>query len=307
MFSYRHGFHAGNHADVLKHCVLTQLLIYLNQKPVPYMVIDTHAGAGVYQLDSDYATKSGESSEGIARLWRRNDAPAAVRDYLQHIEKMNPAGRLRHYPGSPFLAEQLMRDQDRLRLFEMHPTDSKLLAENFRKLEAHQAANGQRSAGRGRRVQLQRADGFAGLKALLPPPSRRGLVLMDPSYEDKDDYRKVKVAMEEAQKRFATGTYAVWYPVLGRLESQQLPERLKRIAASDWLNVTLTVAGPSSEERGLRSSGMFIINPPWTLEATLKDSLPWLTDALAQDEGARFVIQTGKAAKPARPANERVA
>jgi 23S rRNA (adenine2030-N6)-methyltransferase len=300
MFSYRHGFHAGNHADVLKHCLLTQLLSYLNQKEAPYMVIDTHAGAGVYQLDSDYATKSGESDEGVALLWGRDDAPDVVNDYLQVIRNMNPAGRLRHYPGSPFLAERLMRDQDRLRVFEMHPTDSKLLTENFRKLEAHAAANGHRSNARGTRVQLQRADGFAGLKALLPPPSRRGLVLMDPSYEDKDDYRKVKVAIEDAQKRFATGTYAVWYPVLGRLESQQLPERLKRVAMSEWLNVTLTVAGPSGEDKRLRSSGMFIINPPWTLEATLKDVMPWLTKALAKDEGAGFALQTGKAAKPVK-------
>jgi 23S rRNA (adenine2030-N6)-methyltransferase len=298
MFSYRHGFHAGNHADVLKHCVLTQLLGYLNQKPAPYMVIDTHAGAGLYQLDSDYATKSGESEEGVALLWDRDDVPAAVNEYLQVIRDMNPAGRLRHYPGSPFLAERLMRDQDRLRVFEMHTTDSKLLAENFRKLEAHAAANGQKSSARGTRVQLQRADGFGGLKALLPPPSRRGLILIDPSYEDKDDYRKVKAAIEDAQKRFATGTYAIWYPVLGRLESQQLPERLKRVAASEWLNVTLTVAGPAAQEQGLRSSGMFIINPPWTLEATLKDIMPWMTQALAQDDDARFVIQTGKAAKP---------
>ena len=300
MFSYRHGFHAGNHADVLKHCVLMQLLGYLNQKEAPYMVIDTHAGAGLYQLDSDYATKSGESNEGVALLWDRDDVPAVISEYLQILRDMNPAGRLRHYPGSPFLSERLMRDQDRLRVFEMHPTDSKLLAENFRKLEAHAAANGQRSGARGTRVQLQRADGFAGLKALLPPPSRRGLVLMDPSYEDKDDYRKVKVAIEDAQKRFATGTYAVWYPVLGRLESQQLPERLKRVAASDWLNVTLTVAGPSGQDKGLRSSGMFIINPPWTLEATLKEVLPWLSKVLAQDEHAGFALQTGKAAKPAK-------
>lgn len=300
MFSYRHGFHAGNHADVLKHCVLTQLLGYLNQKEAPYMVIDTHAGAGLYQLDSDYATKSGESDRGVALLWDRDDVPTVISEYLQILRDMNPAGRLRHYPGSPFLSERLMRDQDRLRVFEMHPSDSKILTENFRKLEAHAAANGQRSGARGTRVQLQRADGFAGLKALLPPPSRRGLILLDPSYEDKDDYRKVKVAIEDAQKRFATGTYAVWYPVLGRLESQQLPERLKRVAASEWLNVTLTVAGPSGQDKGLRSSGMFIINPPWTLEAALKDSMPWLTKVLAQDEGAGFAIQTGKAAKPAK-------
>ena len=127
MFSYRHGFHAGNHADVLKHMVLVQLLAYLNQKDAAYMVIDTHAGAGVYQLDSDYASKSGEFETGIARLWGQEAAPDIVADYLQVIHAMNPSGRLRHYPGSPFIAEQRMREQDRLRLFELHSTDIRLL------------------------------------------------------------------------------------------------------------------------------------------------------------------------------------
>ncbi len=296
MFSYRHAFHAGNHADVLKHMVLVQLLSYLNQKDTAYMVIDTHAGAGAYQLDGEFASRSGESKEGIARLWERKDLPPPVKEYVQHIKAMNPAGTLRHYPGSPFLAERVMREQDRLRLFELHPTEIKILEENVRKLEAHAAANGQRS--RGKRIMVDRADGFAGLKALLPPPSRRGLVLIDPPYEDKDDYRKVKAVIEDAQKRFAGGTYAVWYPALGRLESQQLPERLKRVAQSDWLHVTLTVGAPGSEGHGLVGSGMFIINPPWTLEATLKDAMPWLTDVLARDGSARFTLQTGAAAKP---------
>ncbi len=298
MFSYRHAFHAGNHADVLKHMVLVQLLAYLNQKETAYMVIDTHAGAGVYTLDSEFASKSGEASEGIARLWSRKDLPEAVAAYVDEIRAMNPAGKLRHYPGSPFLSERLMREQDRLRAFELHSTDSKLLEENIRKLEAHAAANGRRS--RGTRILAQRADGFAGLKALLPPPSRRGLVLIDPSYEDKDDYRKVKAALEDAQKRFASGTFAVWYPVLGRLESQQLPERLKRIAQGDWLNVTLSIGAPDADGRGLVASGMFIINPPWTLAATLKDTLPWLVQALARDGSARFSLQTGTAARPAK-------
>ncbi len=298
MFSYRHAFHAGNHADVLKHMVLVQLLAYLNQKDTAYMVIDTHAGAGVYTLDSEFAAKSGESAEGIAKLWNRTDLPPAVASYVDEIRAMNPAGKLRHYPGSPFLSERLMREQDRLRLFELHTTDSKLLAENVRKLEAHAAANGLRS--RGKRILAERADGFAALKALLPPTSRRGLVLIDPPYEDKDDYRKVKVTLEDAQKRFATGTFAVWYPVLGRLESQQLPERLKRIAQGDWLNVTLAIGAPDAEGRGLVASGMFIINPPWTLAAALKDTMPWLAQALARDSSARFSLQTGTAAKPAR-------
>jgi len=303
MFSYRHGFHAGNHADVLKHIVLVQLLAYLNQKDAAYMVIDTHAGAGAYQLDSDYATKSGESETGIARLWEHQEVPEIVADYLGVIHAMNPSGRLRHYPGSPFIAEQVMREQDRLRLFELHSTDIRLLEENFRKLEAHQAANGIRHTARGKRVMIQRADGFAGLKALLPPPSRRGLVLIDPPYEDKDDYRKVKAAIEDAQRRFATGTYAIWYPVLGRLESQQLPERLKRIAAADWLHVTLSIGAPA-EGRGLHSSGMFIINPPWTLEAGLQKAMPWLANVLGRDGAGRFQIQKGSAATPVKERRE---
>ncbi len=296
MFSYRHAFHAGNHADVLKHMVLVQLLAYLNQKDTAYMVIDTHAGAGVYTLDGEYASKSGEAEEGIEKLWSRTDLPPAVAAYVEQIRAMNPAGKLRHYPGSPFLAERVMREQDRLRLFELHSTDSKLLVDNVRKLEAHAAANGIRP--RGKRILAERADGFGALKALLPPPSRRGLVLIDPPYEDKDDYRKVKVAMEDAQRRFAGGTYAVWYPALGRLDSQQLPERLKRIAQSDWLHVTLSIGGPDAEGRGLTASGMFIINPPWTLEAALKESMPWLVQALARDSSARFTLQTGSAARP---------
>ncbi len=302
MFSYRHAFHAGNHADVLKHMVLVQLLSYLNQKDTAYMVIDTHAGAGVYQLDGDYASKSGEAQEGIARLWDRKDLPPLLKEYVQHIKAMNPAGMLRHYPGSPFLAERVMREQDRLRLFELHPTEGKILDENIRRLEAHAAANGQRT--RGKRILAERADGFAGLKALLPPPSRRGLVLIDPPYEDKDDYRKVKLAIDDAQKRFAGGTYAVWYPALGRLESQQLPERLKRVAQSDWLHVTLHIGAPGEDGRGLVGSGLFIINPPWTLEAALKDTMPWLTQALARDSSARFALQSGAAAKPRNKAKD---
>jgi 23S rRNA (adenine2030-N6)-methyltransferase len=298
MFSYRHAFHAGNHADVLKHTVLLQLLAYLNQKDTPYMVVDTHAGAGVYTLDSEFANKSKESDSGIALLWDRSDLPAAVAEYVNLIKSMNPSGKMRFYPGSPFCAEKIMREQDRLRLFEMHSTEIKILEENFRKLQAHAAAQGQRISTRGKRIQIARVDGYTALKALLPPPSRRALVLIDPSYEDKDDYRKVKVAIEDALTRFATGTYAVWYPVLGRLESQQLPERLKRLAGTNWLNVTLTVGGPSSDGMGLRSSGMFIINPPWTLQATLKDTMPWLTQTLAQDDGARFTLLSGTTETP---------
>jgi 23S rRNA (adenine2030-N6)-methyltransferase len=294
MLSYRHAFHAGNHADVLKHMVLIQLLSYLNQKDAPYMVIDTHAGAGVYALDSDQAAKNAEFDTGIARLWNRTDLPEAVADYVGLVKSMNPSGKMRYYPGSPYCADKVMREQDRLRLFELHPNEVKILYENFEKLEAHAAAQGQRPAARGKRVLVQKADGFDGLKALLPPPSRRGLVLIDPPYEVKQDYRRVAVTLADALKRFATGTYAVWYPVLQRMESRQLTEHLKRLPCKDWLNVTLSIGAPQPDGLGLRSSGMFVINPPWTLAPSLRQVMPWLVDALKQDSGARFTLETGE-------------
>ncbi|HCY63176.1 MAG TPA: 23S rRNA (adenine(2030)-N(6))-methyltransferase RlmJ [Oxalobacteraceae bacterium] len=296
MLSYRHAFHAGNHADVLKHMVLIQLLRYLNQKDAPYMVIDTHAGAGVYALDSTQAAKNAEFDTGIARLWDRDDLPEAVADYVGLVKGMNPSGKMRYYPGSPYCAEQVMREQDRLRLFELHPSEVKVLHENFQKLEAHAAAQGQRPTARGKRVLVQKADGFDGLKALLPPPSRRGLVLVDPPYEVKQDYRRVTATLADALKRFATGTYAVWYPVLQRMESRQLPEQLKRLPGKDWLNVSLSIGAPAPDGFGLRSSGMFVINPPWTLAPLLRQVMPWLVEALKEDDGARFTLETGEGA-----------
>jgi 23S rRNA (adenine2030-N6)-methyltransferase len=294
MLSYRHAFHAGNHADVLKHVVAIQLLRYLNQKDTPYTFIDTHAGAGVYALDDGYATKNAEYATGIGKLWDRKDLPPPVAEYLQLIKSLNPSGKMRYYPGSPYCADKVMREADRLRLFELHPSDSKILAENFRKLEAHAAAQGQRPSARGKRVMIQKADGFQGLKALLPPPSRRGLVLIDPPYEDKSDYRRVKETLTDALLRFATGTYAVWYPVLQRMESRQLPDQLKRLKANGWLNVTLSISGPSPDGFGLHSSGMFVLNPPWTLEPMLRDLMPYLVSVLGNDSEAGFTLESGQ-------------
>jgi len=305
MLSYRHAFHAGNHADVLKHMVLIQLLKYLNQKDAPYMVIDTHAGAGVYALDSSQAAKNAEFATGIGRLWERTDLPEAVADYVGMVKAMNPSGKMRYYPGSPYCAEKTMREQDRLRLFELHPNEVKNLFENFQKLEAHAAAQGQRPTVRGKRVLVQKADGFDGLKALLPPPSRRGLVLIDPPYEVKQDYRRVADTLADALVRFATGTYAVWYPVLQRPESRQLPERLKRLQANGWLDVTLSIGKPGPDGLGLRSSGMFVLNPPWTLAPMLRELMPWLVKALAEDSGATFTLETGDAPVAAKGGGRR--
>jgi 23S rRNA (adenine2030-N6)-methyltransferase len=291
MLSYRHGFHAGNHADVLKHFVQVQLHQYMNQKDTAYTYIDTHSGAGVYALDSDYATKNAEFQTGIAPLWECRDLPAPLADYVNLVRAMNPSGKLRYYPGSPYVAEQMAREQDRLRLFELHPADSKILAENFRRLAAHQAEQGQRA--RGRRVMIERGDGFLSLKALLPPPSRRALVLIDPPYEVKDDYRRVKDALEDALGRFPSGIFAVWYPVLQRMESRQFADRLKRLPAKEWLNVTLTISTPTPDGVGLHTSGMFVLNPPYTLEPTLREVMPYLARVLGKDAAATFTIEKG--------------
>jgi len=281
MFSYRHAFHAGNHADVLKHLILIQLLSYLGQKDTPYWYIDTHAGAGVYALEGEWAGKNAEHEGGIARLWERDDLPPAVAEYVAEVAAWNEDGVLRHYPGSPFIAGPMLRDRDCMRLFEAHPTEITVLQDNVRTLGRHLQ----------RKTMFYDRDGFSGLKGLLPPPTRRGLVLIDPSYEDKRDYIYVMHTMQEALARFATGCYAVWYPQVARHEAQQLPGKLMRLDAK-WLHVSLTVRKPSGIGLGLNGSGMFIVNPPWTLAETLKTVMPWLTEALGEDDGATFTLDT---------------
>jgi 23S rRNA (adenine2030-N6)-methyltransferase len=277
MLSYRHAFHAGNHADVLKHFVEVQLLRYLVQKDKPFWYIDTHAGAGCYELDSGYATQNAEYESGIARLWDRDDLPAPLADYVALVRSINPDGAMRLYPGSPLVARELLREQDRMRLFELHPTDSELLRENF--------------AGLGSRVLMQSADGFGALKALLPPPPRRALVLIDPPYEDKWDYPRVVSALKEGLKRFAGGVYAVWYPQLQRAEARQLPEQLKQLPAKSWLHVALSVQDVSEDGFGMFGSGMFVLNPPWLLHGVLQAVMPYLAERLGQDESASFKLE----------------
>lgn len=277
MLSYRHAYHAGNHADVLKHLILLQIAQYMGEKPAPFWIIDTHAGAGRYALDSVHANKLAEWRDGVGRLWNATSLPAAAVDYLDFVKMLNPHGMLQHYPGSPWLARQLLRESDKLRLYEMHTSDSKLLQECFR--------------GAGRQVTITEGDGFAGLKALLPPPPRRALVLIDPSYETKSDYTAVVKGLEDAMKRFPTGTYALWYPMLIKPESRQLPDRLKRLGATNWLNATLQVKAAPHDGFGMYGSGMFIINPPWTLKKTLQDTLPALATLLAQGPGAKHTLE----------------
>jgi len=292
LFSYRHAFHAGNHADVLKHVVLLQVLDYLNQKDSPWWLIDTHAGAGIYDLCSRWARQSGEAQSGVLRLLHAdgvdelvNDkVPAPVQRYLHALQACNPADSMHWYAGSPWLALHAMRPQDRLRLFELHPNEADILAHNLRCLPPRQQ----------RRIEMRQADGFKGVTALLPPPSRRGLVLLDPSYENKQDYRHLLHTLQAALKRFAHGSYFIWHPLVQRpevaKEIEKLVKNLKVLTPGDWLHVTLQVAKPSAGH-GLHGSGVFLINPPWTLAATLRLTLPWLTRVLAQDGQAGYRIQ----------------
>ena len=295
MFSYRHAFHAGNHADVLKHTVLIATLQHLLQKDAALTVLDTHAGAGLYRLDGNYATTSAESADGILRLVAPATPPAltpALQDYVDMVRAFNQGAVTRVYPGSPFIAQRLLRDQDKLKLFELHPTDARALAGNVAQLEA------------GRQVAVLPEDGFEGVKKFLPPPARRALVLCDPSYEIKSDYGRVLDLVQDSLKRFATGVYAVWYPIIPRPEAHDLPRRLKTMAnkaGKPWLHATLTVkssklAAPASENQrrpGLPASGMFLINPPFTLQAALREALPQMAELLAQDRHATHGLEVG--------------
>lgn len=302
MFSYRHAFHAGNHADVLKHTVLVATLQHLTQKDAALTVLDTHAGAGLYRLDGDYASTSGEAADGIARLLAPASADGkgaaavplapALQAYVDVVRAFNQGTQTRVYPGSPFIAQQLLRGHDKLKLFELHPTDLRSLAGNVAQLEA------------GRQVAVLHEDGFEGVKKFLPPPARRALLLCDPSYEMKSDYGRVLDMVADSLKRFATGTYAVWYPIIPRPEAHDLPRRLKTMAVKagkPWLHATLTVKNSKlvetaeGEKRrpGLPASGMFLINPPFTLKAALKDALPQMAELLQQDRHAAHSLESG--------------
>ena len=276
MLAYRHAFHAGNHADVLKHVVLTLVLRYMNQKDKPYRLVDTHAGAGGYSLEGRHALKKNEFEQGIARLWNRGDLPPAVADYVALVRQFNPEGALKQYPGSPAFAQMLLRAQDQLRLFELHPTDHRILASYIGTIKG---------------AEVYDRDGFDGLKSQVPPSTKRAVVLMDPSYEGHSDYGRVIASLRDAITRFADGVYMVWYPQVSKLEAAQLPKRLEALAPKGWLHARLTVQQPDQQGFGLAGSGMFVINPPFTLHDELLAVLPYLTEVLGQYDGANYLLE----------------
>ncbi|PHM46799.1 23S rRNA (adenine(2030)-N(6))-methyltransferase RlmJ [Xenorhabdus miraniensis] len=267
MLSYRHSFHAGNHADVLKHTVQSLIIESLKTKEKPFLYLDTHAGAGRYQLSGEHAERTGEYLEGIARIWQRNDIPEELSAYIKAVKALNQNGSLRYYPGSPLIARHLLREYDELNLSELHPSDFPLLRTEF---------------SRDNRTRVLKEDGFQQLKSKLPPRSRRGFVLIDPPYELKSDYKNVVYGIQEGYKRFATGTYALWYPVVLRQQIKRLVKDLEATGIRKILQIELGVR-PDSDQRGMTASGMIVINPPWKLEQQMKAVLPWLHQVLVPE------------------------
>jgi 23S rRNA (adenine2030-N6)-methyltransferase len=266
VLSYRHAFHAGNHADVLKHLVLSRLLSYLTGKDKPLCYVESHAGPGLYPLDSPQARQNREYLGGIGWLWDRADLPPPLAGYVDLVRALNPDGALRLYPGSPWLAQRLLRRGDRLILHELHGSEIGLLRDNF-------AAD--------RRVQVVEADGYRGLIAVLPPRERRGLVLLDPSYELKTDYRQVIETLTQAHHRFATGVYALWYPVVERGRIVDLERAVARSGIPRIQRFELAVRR-EGRAPGMGASGMIVVNPPWTLIAELRPALAYLAEALGE-------------------------
>ncbi len=276
MLSYRHSFHAGNHADVLKHLVLMLIIESLQQKEKGFYYLDTHAGVGRYRLFGDEAEKTGEFAEGIGRLWERQDLPEEVARYTALIRKINHGGKaLRYYAGSPLIAASLLRPQDRALLTELHPSDYPLLRNNFKQFD---------------NVTSKRDNGFQQLKATLPPLERRGLVLIDPPYELKTDYDLVVQAVIEGYKRFATGIYAIWYPVVLRQQTKRIIKGLEASGIRKILQIELALR-PDSDQRGMTASGMIVINPPWTLEAQMRRVLPYLSRVLVPEGTGNWSLQ----------------
>lgn len=272
--NYRHIFHAGNFADVVKHAVTALIVDYLKKKDAPFTVIDTHAGLGRYDLQSPQALKTGEWQEGIGRVWDDVDPPALAEPWLGALRAMNPDGTLRWYPGSPRLVRHLLRRGDRLMAVELHPEDAATLQADF--------------AG-DPRTRVYALDGFTALPGFVPPKEKRGLVLMDPAFEAKDDFLRAAALLREAWKKWPGGIYAVWYPVKLRAEVQAFHKAVRDSGIQKVLVAELAVR-PGDNTVRLMGCGMLVVNPPWGLDAQLKDLLPWLHKRLERSAGGGWSV-----------------
>ncbi|NQZ89162.1 MAG: 23S rRNA (adenine(2030)-N(6))-methyltransferase RlmJ [Colwellia sp.] len=272
MLSYRHAFHAGNFADVLKHSVLTLVLEYMVRKDKGFTYIDSHSGAGMYSLNDEYAQKTGEYKGGVAKILAAvndDNFPEALMPYVELLHKLNNENdELDIYPGSPGIAKQFMRRQDSTHLFELHPTDIQHLTE---------------FCARWNKSHVKQSDGYKGILGLIPPPSRRGVVLIDPPYELKEDYVKAVKTIVKAYKKFTSGTYILWYPVVTRERINAMEKDFSRSDVKNLLKVEFCLQA-DSEEYGMTGTGLFIVNPPWQLENQLSEILPYLKAKLGEDQ-----------------------
>ncbi|WNW13062.1 23S rRNA (adenine(2030)-N(6))-methyltransferase RlmJ [Pseudomonas sp. DTU_2021_1001937_2_SI_NGA_ILE_001] len=268
--NYRHAFHAGNHADVLKHIVLTRLIALMSRKEQPFAYIDTHAGIGLYDLQGDEATRTGEWVEGIGRLWDAPDLPAAAAGYMEVLRHMNrKTGELRYYPGSPELARRLSREQDRVLLNEKHPEDGALLKDNMKY---------------DRRVAVHLGEGWHVPRALLPVAEKRAIMLIDPPFEQLDELKRCSVALKEAIGRMRQTMAAIWYPIKDPRQLKRFYQDLAESGAPKLLRVELYVH-PLETPASLNGSGLAIASPPWGLEEELRELLPYLAEKLGQTQG----------------------
>ncbi|QOL27309.1 23S rRNA (adenine(2030)-N(6))-methyltransferase RlmJ [Thalassotalea sp. LPB0316] len=270
MLSYRHAYHAGNFADVLKHSVLAYVLNYMNRKDKGYSYIDSHSGAGMYTLKDEYAQKTGEYKDGIEKLYQLDELPEILADYTALIKAINNEQSLDLYPGSPGIAKQLMRRQDIAHLFELHSTDVALL-------ESYCA--------RWRKARVHHRDGYQGLLDLLPTPTRRGVVLMDPPFELKEDYLKSVNTLIKSYRKFATGTYLLWYPVVKRENVDAMEQAFCQSSVKNVLQLEYCQK-PDSDAYGMTGTGLFIINPPWQLLSQAKDLLTCMKEHLGTSESS---------------------
>ncbi|TWI54190.1 23S rRNA (adenine2030-N6)-methyltransferase [Pseudomonas duriflava] len=266
--NYRHAFHAGNHADVLKHFILSRVLGLLGRKETPLAYLDSHSGLGLYDLMGDQATRTGEWREGIARLWAAFDVPAPLTSYLDIVRDMNPDGELRFYPGSPEVARRLTRPQDRLLFNEWHPDDGQLLKANM---------------AQDRRTVIHQRDGWLLPKALLPTQEKRAVLLVDPPFEQADDWTRCALALKESIGRMRQSVAMIWYPIKDQRQLKRFYQELQKSGAPKLLRAELSVH-PVDNPIGLNGSGMAIANPPWGLEEELRQVLPWLAKQLCQSQ-----------------------
>lgn len=274
MLSYRHSYHAGNFADVLKHCTQLAIIDYLKRKDKPFCYHDTHSGAGGYTIASAEMQKNGEYQSGIGKLFGRRTGVGIIDHYIDLIGSLNPTGRLNGYPGSPQIMLSARRPIDRMQLTELHPADYSHL---------------QDLVGKAKKAKVYQQDAWQGLKALLPPAEKRGLVLIDPSYEVKQDYKTVVTALQQAYKRFSSGTFAIWYPVLERKATEQFIAQMAGAGVRNMLRIEHCIL--PDVERGMTGSGMIVVNPPYTLKADMEIALPVLDKFLSEGESGSTTLE----------------